>query len=205
MSSPKVYPVDTESIQCQKLDKATRILSAIETLHSGKCYLAGGSLLPHRTKDYDVLIIDHGWDLERIFIFWNRFSEMGFTSCQIIEKYEDENDEDQGTIAVVKLTHESGIEIDLLYADEDCVEQNLNDAGKVMSYMYRYFPLSCQCLAQDIATGQRIGEVNVSCIVYRHFGPHVSKYKRYYPDAIFIYGQGKLTPSLSARKWLGSN
>lgn len=169
-------------------------MKAIQAIHDCPCYQAGGSLLPHPTRDYDILIFDSGWDAKRADSFWSNYKEMGFSSYEIFASYDGEGTElegmpciDDATDFIVKLAIGS-IEFDLIYVNPDIsLKEAATERIGVMKYMKDHFPLSCQCIAQDILTGERIGHVSVETIVVYKMLDSYKKYQEYYPDAYFHF------------------
>lgn len=187
---PSISSIPNLQRQGGENNLARALMRGIQAIHDCPCYEVGGSLLPHsslKARDYDVVIFGSGWDEDKILSFWERHKEMGWHSAEIYLEYDLEcADHDESAVAIVCLKHESGICIDLLYANEDYKPNRYEtERVMVMAYMKDFFPLSCQCIAKDLETGDIIGHRDVDLIVVRRRGTAYEKYKKYYPNAFF--------------------
>jgi len=180
---------------------ANAYMTALMELHKMsndkiKVYQVGGSLLPHKANDYDLVIWDRTgtWDTEKIKTFWEKnYLVLGFSSCEVYVQYhaadeEDAADEeinDDGSCKVIVKLESQGVKFDLLYA--------IINHDSIYHWMLEFFPLSCQCVAKDLSDSSMMGEVNVTDIV-SYYGDNrmLRKYYKYYPTAnYYLYSKAR--------------
>lgn len=199
----KYAQINSESLSCETVDEgksyvftdinhnmivvdyaAYCVMKSISELHKARCFQVGGSLLPHKTRDYDIIILNDERDAYTICRYWElNYKKHGFS---LVEVYPGYNDEDDPTLRCVVKLEKDGVWYDLLYILTSAIHKN------ILQYMELEFPLSCQCIARDLEDDLIIGKVNVSAITVRHyFFEVVSKYAEYYPSATFTDRDGE--------------
>lgn len=169
-------------------------IHALTVLHEGEMFLAGGSLLPHPTRDYDVIVWDDKRSYDQLRRFWrDNASALGF---KIIAQHCGHEPEDCETSSetgddtakfIITLERkanpiEGSDRVDIIYMC-DWVSKEYK---YLSDYMSDYFPLSIQEIAINLRTGDRIGNPSLDVIQIKHDTKCTEKYKKYYPDATFI-------------------
>lgn len=157
--------------------KPIQKLAIKEIARLGEMYQVGGSLLPHKTRDYDFLLFG-SVSVKFILAYWADHY-IDYAASEVI-CYEAYSQDDSGKKCIIKLKI-LGDWFDLLYVDD------VWEASSIKEYMEYIFPISCQRTARRILSGEYTGKVNVDDITYwcDENSPYIEKYKAYYPDATF--------------------
>jgi len=179
-------------------------IHALTVLHEGDMFLAGGCLLPHTTRDYDVIVWNDKRSDSALRSFWKANADsLGF---KIVADYladdpnplSSESSETGDGSAKYIITLERKVNptegtdrVDIIYmADWVSTEYHY-----LADFMADYFPLSIQEIAINLRTGDRIGNPSLDVIQIKHESKCTEKYKEYYPDATFIsYLEDEIIP-----------
>lgn len=141
-------------------------------------YLSGGALAPHKTNDYDIVVISKYYS-DRILEPMKKLYDVGmFDSIECYEAYGD-TEEDDNKFHTKIVCDVSGTKVDFLFA--------MGSDYDIMSLMDNY-PLSIQMQAVDfngnLIQGERFCDYKI--VVYQR-GSSEEKYRKYYPNKEFIY------------------
>lgn len=144
-------------------------------------YLAGGSLLPHMTSDYDLFVVNSGVSPGSILQYWGyNYPTYGALSISCPEAYGGVYD------AVVKLDCGSK-KIDVMH-----VNTWRSGHRDFETFMLNEFPLSCQAVSFNFMSGKyNVDSINTNIISVNTsvpwVGTAVKKYRKYYPCALFDF------------------
>lgn len=157
----------------------------ISTKYVKNAWIVGGSLLREDSKDIDILA-QYSFDADEIVDPIKVLDIPLDTVVEgVYEQYHGASPVDEGGDFVIKLVPEPFMcrPIDVLG-----VSTQMTDGG-ISEYMKKWFPLSIQCIAKSLFTGEVIDDSNQhSDIVFASelcSNKYLTKYKGYYPDKKF--------------------
>ena len=163
------------------LNTITNLLQQLQVIFKTKqVYLAGGSLAPHHTHDYDIVIISD-WLYEEVFHEITNMCKVGIISEVKVYKAYGIGEEEDNKFHTKAVCNMNGVKVDLLFTDS-------TDFPTIEDVMLK-FPLSIQMQAMD-SDGKIIQGKNFSLDPIKVYNPGpkacIEKYKTYYPTTEFI-------------------
>lgn len=188
-----------------------RVLDCVQCIQevSGvdEAHIVGGALLRQDSKDIDVLVkttnTTHG---DAIYETRSRLFRKCSDFVNTVNVFYQYGEDDSSKDCIIKVGCRHGRGIDLLLTNNDWVLSDKYSrevspfspyTTPIVSYMERYFPLSIQCIALNIHTGEintsQYHDAALKCntiLVKKPNGDdtsYIDKYKEYYPGVRFKY------------------
>ena len=149
-------------------------------------FLVGGALAPHKTNDFDIVILSDYYSDQIINPMKQLYEARMFDAINIYKAYdlevEDKSTWDDGKFHTKCVCDVAGTKMDFLF----CRKSEYPSIYNVLDG----FPLSIQMQAVDfegnLHKGARFNADKIVCF-YGKGSPSEKKYRKYYPDKDFIY------------------